>query len=515
MRKAQQLGRYQLLDRIAFGGMAEIYRAKTFDRSGRPHLVAVKRVLDHLTSDGEFIQMLVDEAKVTASLRHENIARLYEFSHTEDDEYFIAMEWVDGKDVRSILERHRHRKQPLPPEHCAWVVMEVANALDAAHRQKDGRGQALQIVHRDVSPSNMLCSYAGEVKLCDFGIAKATTSRVQTRTGVIKGKVKYMSPEQALGRKLDHRSDLFSLGTVLYEMLTLEAPFAAPTEVELIFAVRDAHKRDARTVVRTIPAEINAIVDKAMTKSRSQRFQSGKEMAQALRRFLDDYKPGYRRSHFARFMRQEFAEEIEKELRLLEEFVIEDADPHKFGENLIADALGPDALYKEFTAGTGVAAAEDVPQRPLSKATLHVEETRILNMVGPDVHAQETRIFQVQARPDASHPGRGAPLDFEEELELEPSLLPPLPPLPPPKSASVHLRPTQAFEQPLVSQIHSLETQILRLPELGRAKPVATTAPKGHPNDGHASAKVYVDPSIEEEEDTTSVPLKDSDLEEQ
>ena len=224
----------------------------------------------------------------------------------------------------------------------------------------------------------MLCSYAGEVKLCDFGIAKATTSRVQTRTGVIKGKVKYMSPEQALGRKLDHRSDLFSLGTVLYEMLTLEAPFAAPTEVELIFAVRDAHKRDARTVVRTIPAEINAIVDRAMTKSRSQRYQSGSEMAHALREFLDRYKPGYRRSHFARFMRQEFAEEIEKELRLLEEFVIEDVDPEKFGENLIADALGPDALYKEFTAGTGVAAAEEAPSRPAAKGQLHVEETRIL-----------------------------------------------------------------------------------------------------------------------------------------
>jgi|GEM_PF-630623 len=515
MQKAQQLGRYQLLDRIAFGGMAEIYRAKTFDRSGRPHMVAVKRVLDHLTSDGEFIQMLVDEAKVTASLRHENIARLYEFSHTEDDEYFIAMEWVDGKDVRSILERHRHRKQPLPPEHCAWVVMEVANALDAAHRQKDAQGQALQIVHRDVSPSNMLCSYAGEVKLCDFGIAKATTSRVQTRTGVIKGKVKYMSPEQALGRKLDHRSDLFSLGTVLYEMLTLEAPFAAPTEVELIFAVRDAHKRDARTVVRTIPAEINAVVDKAMTKSRSQRYQSGKEMAHDLRRFLDDYKPGYRRSHFARFMRQEFAEEIEKELRLLEDFVIEDVDVNKFGENLIADALGPDALYKEFTAGTGVAAPEDVQdtERPISKANLHVEETRILHVIGPDVHAQETRIFQVQSDGRPARASRPGPSDFDEELELEPSLLPPLPPLPAP--ASVHLRPTQAFEQPLVSQIHSLETQILRLPELAR-KPTSN-GPKGHPkaNDGHASAKVYVDPSIEEEEDTTSVPLKDSDLEEQ
>src|SRR6185369_2726632 len=186
---AQQLGRYQLLDRLAFGGMAEIFRAKTFDSQGNAHLVAVKKVLGHLTSDDEFIKMLVDEAKVTALLRHENIARVYEFAHT-DDEYFLAMEYVDGKDVRTLLERHRIKKKPIPPEHVAWIIAEVATALNAAHTQIDQNGRPLEIVHRDVSPSNVLCSYNGEVKLCDFGIAKATLTRVQTKTGVIKGKVK-------------------------------------------------------------------------------------------------------------------------------------------------------------------------------------------------------------------------------------------------------------------------------------------------------------------------------------
>jgi len=553
MRKAQQLGRYLLLDRIAFGGMAEIYRAKTFDREGRVHLVAVKRVLNHLTSDDEFIKMLVDEAKITATLKHDNIARLYEFAHT-DDEYFMAMEWVDGKDVRSLLERHRARKQPMPPEHAAWIIMEVAHALNAAHAQRDSDGRAMHIVHRDVSPSNVLCSYAGEVKLCDFGIAKATSTRVQTKTGVIKGKVKYMSPEQALGRRLDHRSDLFSLGSVLYEMLTLEAPFQAPTEVELIFAVRDAQKRDARTIVPSLPEELNEIVNKAMMRSRSARFQSGREMAQALRGFLDRYRPGYRRSHFGRFMRQEFANEIEKELRQLEEFIIDDVEPSKVGENLIADALGPDAPYSQFTAastlhglgGLGLDGGEESShaRRPTGKgdheltprvvpiddepAPLHVEPTHILGAERApvrDLHVEPTRILMSPSPPSPSSP---LPVDLPHaptqarapaplpppppspSRDPSPSPLPlPPPPLPgggggvlampgvPPPEAPplppLTARPTQVIERPAFPALHSLETRIIRMPPAERKVVVALD---------------------DEEEDTTSVPLADDDLEE-
>jgi serine/threonine-protein kinase len=504
MRKAQQLGRYLLLDRIAFGGMAEIYRAKTFDREGRVHLVAVKRVLNHLTSDDEFIKMLVDEAKITATLTHDNIARLYEFAHTDDDEYFMAMEWVDGKDVRSLLERHRARKQPIPPEHAAWIVMEVAHGLNAAHAQRDADGKAMHIVHRDVSPSNVLCSYAGEVKLCDFGIAKATSTRVQTKTGVIKGKVKYMSPEQALGRRLDHRSDLFSLGSVLYEMLTLEAPFQAPTEVELIFAVRDAQKRDAKSSVPSIPDELNDIVNKAMMRSRSARYQSGREMAAALRQFLDHYRPGYRRSHFGRFMRQEFAAEIEKELRQLEEFVIDDVEPEKVGENLIADALGPDAIYTQFTAHStlhGFGAVDDDAKLtprvvPLADepAPLHVEPTRILGAAEVpvrDLHVEPTRILMPStdlphAPTHANAPAPSPPpvVGVVATAGVPPPEAPPLPPMP--------MRPTQVIERPAFPALHHLETRIIRMP---------------------AERKVVVDLD-EDEDDTTSVPLADDDLEE-
>jgi serine/threonine-protein kinase len=460
---AQQLGRYQLLDRIAFGGMAEIFRAKTFDAEGRAHLVAVKRVLNHLTVDDDFVRMLVDEAKITATLQHENIARVYEFAvdhNSQGDEYFIAMEYVDGKDVRTLLDRHRAQQKPIAPEHVAYIGMEVAHALHAAHTQKDGAGRPLHIVHRDVSPSNVLLSYRGEVKLCDFGIAKATTTRVQTKTGVIKGKVKYMSPEQAMGRKLDHRSDLFSLGTVMYEMLTLAAPFSAATEVELIFAVRDARKRGAREIEPTVPEELDDVLNKLMSRSRSGRYQSGAELALALRLFLDRYRPGYRRSHFGRFMRTIFEQDIERELRLLEEYVIEGADPSKVGLNLIADALGENAPYTGFTAATiggggaggsasGTGHFPRVEQRP--PTDLHAEQTRILTRNQP-VPVPEGETGPVQpARP---------PLSELSTQILDRGAMA----TPPPERPGLHELQTQIKALP---DLHSQNTQILSLPRGG------------------------------------------------
>jgi serine/threonine-protein kinase len=346
VRRAQQLGRYHLMDRIAFGGMAEIYRAKTYDAEGE-RLVAVKKVLGHLAQDPDFIKMLVDEAKIASCIKHENIAKVYEFSRA-DGEYFIAMEFVDGKDVRSILERSRQMEKPVPAQHAAYIAAEAARALNAAHAAHDVSGDPLRLVHRDVSPSNVLCAYTGEVKLCDFGIAKATLSQIHTKAGVIKGKVKYMSPEQALGRKLDHRSDLFSLGAVLYEMLTLKPPFQAPNEMDLLIKVRDAKVTPLRELAPDAPEALEKIVHKALSHKREHRYQSGAELAQALRVWLQAEAPTYTRSHLGTYLRKIFGPEIERELRLLEEWVVEGADPTNVGENLIADALGPNAEFSNF-----------------------------------------------------------------------------------------------------------------------------------------------------------------------
>ena len=320
--------------------MAEIYRAKTFDATGQPHLVAVKRVLAHLAEDDDFIQMLVDEAKIASVLRHGNIARVYEFARAHG-EYFIAMEHVDGKDMRTVLERCRSKKKPVPAEHAAYIAAEVCSALHAAHSAVDSRGRPLRIIHRDVSPSNIICSYAGEVKLCDFGIAKATLSRVTTKTGVIKGKVKYMSPEQALGRKLDHRSDVFSLGSCLYEMLTRVPPFTATNEMDLLIKVRDAKYRPVSELAPGTPPELEQITDRCLTRSRANRYQTAAEAEGDLRAFLRAYMPTYSRSHLGRFIRKMFAQEIERELRMLEEYVMADDVSEDVGENL----MHPDDNY--------------------------------------------------------------------------------------------------------------------------------------------------------------------------
>ena len=339
--------------------MAEIYRAKTFDAQGTPHLVAVKRVLAHLAEDDDFIQMLVDEAKIASVLRHGNIARVYEFARAHG-EYFIAMEHVDGKDMRTVLERCRAKKKPIPPEHAAYIAAEVGAALHAAHSAVDSRGRPLRIIHRDVSPSNIICSYAGEVKLCDFGIAKATLSRVTTKTGVIKGKVKYMSPEQALGRKLDHRSDVFSLGSCLYEMLTRIPPFTASNEMDLLIKVRDAKYRPITELQPGIPPELEAITDKCLTRSRANRYQTAAEAEGDLRAFLKKFMPAYSRSHLGRFIRKMFQQEIERELRMLEEYVMAADVSDDVGESLMtrdADYEPPEVPFQPKPTSVSIAAA--------------------------------------------------------------------------------------------------------------------------------------------------------------
>ena len=237
----------------------------------------------------------------------------------------------------------------MPPQHAAYVGGELSSALAAAHSATDSRGRPMRIVHRDVSPSNVISSYTGEVKLCDFGIAKATLSRVHTKTGVIKGKVKYMSPEQALGRKLDHRSDVFSLGSCLYEMLTRMPPFTASNEMDLLIKVRDAKFRPISDVVPDVPREVEAIANRCLARSRAHRYQSADEVAVALKDFLSGYKPDYSRSHLGRYVRKMFATEIEKELRMLEEYVVSNEVDEDLGENLIGDVLGPGAEFTNFS----------------------------------------------------------------------------------------------------------------------------------------------------------------------
>jgi eukaryotic-like serine/threonine-protein kinase len=441
-----------LLDRIAFGGMAEIYRAKTFDGNGQPHLVAVKRVLAHLAEDDDFIQMLVDEAKIASVLRHINIARVYEFARAHG-EYFIAMEHVDGKDMRTVLERCRTKKKPVPPEHSAYVAAEVGSALHAAHSAIDARGRPLRIIHRDVSPSNIICSYAGEVKLCDFGIAKATLSRVTTKTGVIKGKVKYMSPEQALGRKLDHRSDVFSLGSCLYEMLTRIPPFTATNEMDLLIKVRDAKYRPVSELTPGIPPELESITDKCLTRSRANRYQTAAEAETDLRAFLRKFMPNYSRSHLGRFIRKMFATEIERELRMLEEYVLDEEVSDDVGESLMArddDFEPPEVPFQPKPTSVSILAVSESASAGDFSGDSNFTTMPKAERHDDDIHGAHTMILE-------NGRGRNAPRPAAPPLPRDQ----PQPPPTPPRAEAADARPD--FDE----DVHSAPTMII---DVGRIR---------------------------------------------
>ncbi len=212
----EAFGKYYLVDKIATGGMAEIFKAKSISTAGFEKIQVIKRILAHLSSNDEFVTMFIDEAKISVSLQHANIVQIYDFGKIRDN-YFIAMEWVDGKDVKLVLRKLAGRRKILPEEFAVYIAHELCKGLDYAHRKTDMQGRDLGIVHRDMSPSNVLVSYDGEIKIADFGIAKAEMSQYDTKDGVLKGKFEYMSPEQARGESVTQQSDLFSASWSVYD----------------------------------------------------------------------------------------------------------------------------------------------------------------------------------------------------------------------------------------------------------------------------------------------------------
>jgi serine/threonine protein kinase len=277
----ETFGQYVLLEKVGTGGMAELFKAKKLGIEGFERVLAIKRILPHLSSDEEFIDMFIAEAKLVARLTHKNIAQVYDFGKTGQD-YFIAMEYVWGKDLKAILKKCKDENLKLPLPLAAFIAKEVASALSYAHRQKDSTGKNLHIIHRDVSPQNILISYEGEVKVVDFGIAKAGALS-RTITGTLKGKLSYMSPEQAWGKPIDHRSDIFSLGIVLYEMLTGERLFKGDTELNTLERVREAKVEVLPSFINAnVPSELEAKALKALAKEAADRYQVASDMEAAL-----------------------------------------------------------------------------------------------------------------------------------------------------------------------------------------------------------------------------------------
>lgn len=282
---------YQIVEKIASGGMAELYKARRSGAEGFEKTVAIKKILPHLADDEQFIAMFADEAKLAAQLNHPNIVHIYDLGKIESGGYFIAMEYVEGRDLRAILEAGRETGSPLPVPLAVYVAAKVASALDYAHRRRDADGRELNIVHRDVSPQNILISYEGDIKLCDFGIAKAASKVSQTQSGALKGKIQYMSPEQAWGKPIDRRSDLFSLGVVLSEMLTGERLFRGDSDMTVLEKVRAAEVAAPSSINPEVPKSLDAIVLKTLAVNSDERHGNASDLLRDLESVLYSYSP--------------------------------------------------------------------------------------------------------------------------------------------------------------------------------------------------------------------------------
>jgi serine/threonine-protein kinase len=281
------VGRYQLVEQLATGGMAQLYRARVTGAHGFEKPVVIKKILPHMALDRAFRAMFVDEAKIAARLQHPKIVQVYELG-TEGDELFIAMEYVDGRDVLHLLKRAARTRRRLPIEMAAHIAHEIADALDYAHGAADEQGRPLGIVHRDISPGNVLVSRRGDVKLTDFGIARATQRVQKTEAGALKGKFSYMSPEQVSGLELDARSDIFSTGVVLAEMLIGRHLFSSRNDLDVLLMVRDARLDRLDAHGKHIPTALRAILDRALARRPDDRHRSAAELRDALADWLFD-----------------------------------------------------------------------------------------------------------------------------------------------------------------------------------------------------------------------------------
>jgi len=352
-----QFGPYQLLEKVAAGGMAEVFRAKRTGVEGFEKIVALKRILPHLSDNKEFVDMFVDEAKMVAGLAHPNIVQIYDLGRF-DDTYFIAMEYIHGRDLRTILRRAKDKGIGVPLDLCVLITGRVAAALEYAHRKKDEAGRALRIVHRDVSPQNILISFEGDVKLTDFGIAKATSKATSTDRGALRGKLLYMSPEQAMGKPMDRRADVFSLGVCFYEMLTDRKPFLGTSEKGILDMVRECRVSPPSLVNPGVTERIEKVVMKALEREPDQRYQDAGEMLRDLERALVE-RQAPTALELSRFMEVLFESEERGVAIAPEEPAAEEASTVVF-DGLEID-LEPDEIPRGPAAAAAPAAAEPRP----------------------------------------------------------------------------------------------------------------------------------------------------------
>jgi serine/threonine protein kinase len=308
----QSFGKYILVDHISSGGMADVYRGKVQGIRGFTKTVAIKRIHEHLLERTRFLRMFTDEAKIASRLVHNNIVQIYDLGEV-DSMPFIAMEYVSGRDLYRVLKRLAAMNRKFPWRLATLVISEVCTGLQYAHDFRSPDGQPQEIVHRDVSPRNIVLSYDGEVKLTDFGVARARDREEHTEHGVIKGKVRYISPEGAKGEEVDRRSDIFSLGIVFAEMLTMAPLRDAPNEMVMLLDIRKGNFDRGR--IDELPESLRRVIDRAIATDPDDRYPSAAAMRDDMLSQLDAATQPMTKAEVATFMHALFTEDIEREKR--------------------------------------------------------------------------------------------------------------------------------------------------------------------------------------------------------
>ncbi|MCX7958442.1 MAG: serine/threonine protein kinase, partial [Deltaproteobacteria bacterium] len=301
----ERFGKFEIITKIATGGMAEIFLARQVGIEGFQKLMVIKRILPHLSSDKEFVNMFLDEARMAAQLNHPNIVQIYDLG-VINESYFIAMEYVDGVDLSSILKRGREIKSFLRLGWILKIISQVCEGLYYAHTLKDTNGQPLGLIHRDITPENILLSFNGNVKITDFGIARARGRSTSTTSGTLKGKFPYMSYEMVKGLEIDARSDIFSLGVVMWEMLTYRRLFKRETEVASINAILNEEIPSPKKYFKNLPDEVESIVMRALERDRDKRFQTAREIGNAIEDFIIKRRVSVRISDMSDYLRTLF-----------------------------------------------------------------------------------------------------------------------------------------------------------------------------------------------------------------
>lgn len=366
----EKAGRYTLVKRMAAGGMADLFLAQQWGPRGYERTVVVKRLHDEVVEQGDAVSLLLEEARIAACLDHDNIVDLLEVGE-QDGVPFLAMEFVFGRDLGRVRDRCMELGVPIPPEHIRTIMREVLKALDYAHHRAHYDGRPLRVIHRDVSPQNILVGFDGSVKLLDFGLAKATIQLSQTHAGILKGKYAYMAPEQVSLRAVDHRVDIFSSGVVLWELITGQRLFWRDAELDMVHAVRACRVPWPSRADGSIPLPLAMGAYRALRRHPALRFRSGAAMARAIGRG-DPRSDVAAKDALAEWMAALFSEQLEQRRHAL---VRARADASRFREiqdagfELLDEITDPDLRINPEAFLKAIQSQRDPPARPRGLAS--------------------------------------------------------------------------------------------------------------------------------------------------